>query len=729
MDQGLHNRGSASRGVTWLTAASLAHAALWFLLLGAALGAAFDLAAAASEIQAHRYVPLGFQRTIHLLLEDAADQGALDGARTAGAWILGALFLLCFPAVRALANPREFTLFLRTPSRVARAQVAILIAFGATGLALSFTEALQGRIHVVLLCIIALVGVALLALLSRGAARSEQPLDAARVANTFGAGAAALIAVAFAFPVIGPRLWRATAPESLVVFALYACACVGAFVLARRAALFSEVGGRGPLGGWRTRTVLGLLLLPALAPLCVRAFASLYGHSGVDARTNLNVVLIGIDTLRADAVDLEVPAEGARDRTPHLRALASRGMRFTHAVSQSPWTMPAFASILTGKYPLEHGAVSLTGRLRRREVLLQEILREAGYRTGSFVANTYTDSKHGFSQGSDVFGQEFILEPHEVSSSGISDQAIEFVQADDARPFFLFAHYMDPHYKYVDQPDWQWADAYTGWWKDQNDIDNLVRNRNLLKPEDVAWLRNIYDEEIAFTDRQIGRLLAALEARGVLDRTLIIVVADHGEEFLDHGNLSHTTTLYNEVVRVPLIVVPPARPGGLAGVGDGTSKRTDVVETRSVFTTVLESLGVEFAFRSRPRSLLSPPEAAPAQPEQAGGAHGDATGYAFSIVWLPDALPKWGKKVQVAALSAGRWKLIHHVTRGVYELYDLDADPRESTNLATKDAATFDSLRGVLDDWLEGQKQHAVSSPNSPLDPKLSERLRSLGYM
>ena len=154
------------------------------------------------------------------------------------------------------------------------------------------------------------------------------------------------------------------------------------------------------------------------------------------------------------------------------------------------------------------------------------------------------------------------------------------------------------HYQYLEHKGWTWADGYKGWLKDgQNDLDNLVRNRNLVTPEDLAWLRNLYDEEIAYTDGEIGRLIDALTHANVLERTLIVVVADHGEEFLDHGNFSHTTTLYEELVRVPMIlVVPNSKEAGTV--------RSDVVETRSVFSTVLDCLGLDFAARSRPRGLL-----------------------------------------------------------------------------------------------------------------------------
>ncbi len=384
--------------------------------------------------------------------------------------------------------------------------------------------------------------------------------------------------------------------------------------------------------------------------------------------------------------------------------------------------MPAFASILTGKYPLEHGAVSLSGRLRNREVTLPEILLEAGYRTGSFVSNDYTDHKHGFLQGNEVFKEDFKLPSSEISSQGITNEAIAFLESHQGDPFFMFAHYMDPHYEYRDHQGWNWADGYSGWWKDQLDIDNLVRNRNLIGAADLAWLRGLYDEEIAYTDSEIGRLLTALEKSKALSRTMIIVVADHGEEFLEHGNLSHTTTLYEELLHVPMIVVMPEM-----GPESGT-QRDDVVETRRVFSTVLERLGIDFASKTRPKGLFSDVTSASDAPVPAATAK-RVDGKAFSMLWLPDAQPKWGKCFQIASLRTARWKLIHHLTRDKYELFDLRADPGEKLEVSASHAQEFADLRRELDLWVVEQKVHAGDLPRTDAQSEHTARLRALGYM
>lgn len=704
------------RGPAWLPRSAFVSVALWLVLLGAALGCAFAMWEAWDEILHQRYARMGFGRTIFLLLERAADDGALTGALTA-LWFLFALLLACaWAPVRARLEPREFGALLRSSERTLRAQVSVAAAFGVAILVLTYTGAGLKRAELYLLCLLAALGIAGLWAIARQLRRSPNPHDPRAQATAFAAALALLVFVSLGFLVDRGRIWRPFDPKTIVANALLAAGAAATFVLVRR-----RLTGAGALRGTWMRAAALLAILPALGPLLVRASATWWGHSAFKPESALNVVVIGIDTLRFDSVDLQPPAEGERDRTPNLRKLARSGVVFDQAISQSPWTMPAFASMFTGKYPLEHGAVSLTGILRDREVTLAEILREAGYRTGSFVSNEYTNRRHGFAQGCDEFKDEFTLAANEISSQGISDQAVDFIERHAKQPFYLFAHYVDPHSEYLDHKDWAWADGYQGWWKDQLDMDNLERNQSLVGPLDMRWIRDLYDEEIANTDSQIARVVAALEQQGVLDRTLILVVVDHGEEFLDHGKFNHTTTLYEELVHVPLVVVSPR------GAPPGT-RRDDVVETRSVFTTVLESLDLEFAFKSRPRGLLTPPP--PSDPAAPAGEHTlGNTGHAFSMVWLPDAKPKWGKKFQIVSLRTARWKLIYSITRDVYELYDIAADPLEKHELSAKESVHFRQLREVLDAWLAGQKANAADVPTQTLDADLAERLKALGYM
>lgn len=382
-------------------------------------------------------------------------------------------------------------------------------------------------------------------------------------------------------------------PETWLFDGLLVSTTAVVFVALRRRALAELQRLRSsPWSHPATAGALAGIALTALA-LALPAFESQRGAPTLTAKRPLNVLLIGIDTLRADATSIYGPSLRGRDTTPNLRKLAERGIAFANAVSQAPWTMPSFASMVTGAYPHERGAFSLAGAIPDRRVLLSEVLREAGYRTSGVVSHSYVAEHRGFTQASSARREQRPRSPSdnvEVRHRPVA----EALEARGDRPFFHFAHYFDAHYEYMDQPEWTWADGYQGWLRRELDYDNLLKNRQLIGRAD-EWLVDLYEEEIAHTDAEIGRLLAWLDDSGVADETLVIVVADHGEEFLDHGSFGHTTTLYQEQVHVPLIVAP-------AGWSTPCVFR-GVVETRAIFGTVLDALDVDFGQVAREHSL------------------------------------------------------------------------------------------------------------------------------
>lgn len=431
------------------------------------------------------------------------------------------------------------------------------------------------------------------------------------------------------------------------------------------------------------------------------------------AAHDYDVVLIGIDTLRADATSLYGPSLHGRDTTPNLRKLAERGVLFRNAVSQAPWTMPSFGAIHTGRYPHEHGGFALNGAVRDSEVLLAEALREAGYETCGAVSHTYLGAHHGFAQGYERYDASNALGHRAITSKAVTDIALDMLQTRDGRPLFLFAHYFDAHYEYMDHPAWNYGDLYQGWLRHENDYENLLKNRQMVSAEENRWLIDLYEEEIAHTDREIGRLLDAVEKSGRADRTLIIVVADHGEEFLDHGSYGHTSTLWQEQLHVPLLVVPP---------GSTRSTRIDgVVETRTVFGTVLDVLGLDFAKAARARSLL-----AHVSPE--GTEVVDPNAKAFSITWLPDSEVAWGKRMCVSSLREGRWKLVRHYTWEKTMLFDLDADPKELRDLSEAEPERTAAMAATLEAWTDEQKNRG-SARKVQLDAEETRKLKELGYL
>jgi arylsulfatase A-like enzyme len=261
----------------------------------------------------------------------------------------------------------------------------------------------------------------------------------------------------------------------------------------------------------------------------------------------------------------------------------------------------------------------------------------------------------------------------------------------------------------MDNTDLPWADAYHGWLREEMDFfDNLLRMRHLVDEHDVDWLRDLYEEEIFHADREIGRLVDWLDSRGLAERTLIIVSADHGEEFVDHDSFGHTQSLFEEQLRVPLIVVAP---GGEAP----PSRAEQVVETRAIFGTVLDALQLDFDEAARAHSLLA--------------TAGADDAHAFSVLWLADAPQLGVRRFRLSSLREGRWKLIRDYTRDRVHLFDLEDDPREQNDLSERRPEVRDRMREVLETWTQEQRARAGEPPTVTVDPDTQEKLRELGYL
>jgi arylsulfatase A-like enzyme len=505
--------------------------------------------------------------------------------------------------------------------------------------------------------------------------------------------------------------WQPTDPAAWFRVAIVLAAGFAArFALAK---LGSErTAARAPVVALRP-LAFAVAALVLLAPAAVWALAQRSVAPELRAQRPLNVLVIGIDTLRADATSLRGPGPDGRDTTPRLREFAARALDFESAVSQAPWTLPSFASMFTGRYPLEHGAHRITSRLGRRETTLAEVLREAGYETCAVTSHIYLDRRHGLDQGFESFDASNALGHQAITSAAVTDLSIAALERRDGRPFFLFAHYFDPHYEYRDHESVEWADGYQGWLRDQNDFENLLKIRHLVEAPDIEWLRALYHEEIEHTDAQVGRLLDWLRASGLDQDTLVVVVSDHGEEFGERGNFGHTISLFEEQLAVPLLVAAP---------GVAAQRVRTVVETRALFDTVLETLGVDFARPRRAESWLSVAK----REREAGAALADAR--AFSCVWLDDSKLSWGKRVLAASVREGSWKLVHDLTRGRRALFDLDSDPAERRNVHG-DNAHAARLEALLEPWIKEQSALDRKTSTREVDGATERALRSLGYL
>ena len=319
----------------------------------------------------------------------------------------------------------------------------------------------------------------------------------------------------------------------------------------------------------------------------------------------MDVVLIVVDTLRSDGLG----CGGAPARqSPELDALAARSAQFRTCVSQSPWTIPALGSIVTGHYPSTHGANWLSASLSESVPTLAERFRDAGWATAGIVSHYLAGERHGFARGFDHFDERNAAGHRHISSKILTDFALDWLD-DQTGPSFLFVHYFDPHYDYRTHRGFTQTEAYGGAVEPGTDIWELRAAADDLDADDLAHLRELYAGEIRFMDHHVGRLLRSLRSR---ERDVVIAVtADHGEEFLEHGWLGHTRNLHGGLVRVPLLVHDSRRPE--------REVREDPAMLVDVHPTLLALAGLEVGegpgrdlFRETgPRDLISEVEFGP----------------------------------------------------------------------------------------------------------------------
>lgn len=316
--------------------------------------------------------------------------------------------------------------------------------------------------------------------------------------------------------------------------------------------------------------------------------------TGVVPETLPNIVFISIDTLRPD----HLGCYGyERSTSPNIDRLASQGIVFTNAYSQSPWTLPSHMTMFTSLYSHVHGLYD-DGRVLSPAIpTLPELLRKEGYATYGVVSATYVAARFGFSRGFDVFIEDFGKRAEKITARAVSFLA-DRENTDD--PFFLFVHYFDPHstYSAPDPFKTMFDSDYSG---PVNGSTETLVNINFfgkeISKEDLEHIIALYDGEIAYCDAQIGVLLSELERLGLSDNTVFILTSDHGEEFLDHGLMYHRHTLYDELLRVPFIVsFDKILPGGKTVAS--TVRHVDILPT------IMDLLDVELGIFVQGETLL-----------------------------------------------------------------------------------------------------------------------------
>ncbi len=413
------------------------------------------------------------------------------------------------------------------------------------------------------------------------------------------------------------------------------------------------------------------------------ASAQTSGHAVQKKNTKPDVLLITIDTVRAD----HVGAYGAeRGETPTIDSLARDGILFEHGYSQVPLTLASHTSLLTGTYPFYNGVQDFTGEPLKPEIrTIAQSLKANGYDTGAIVSSYVLDRSWGLNRGFDFYydvfkGSSFLEnDPGLVErKAGASvDEALRWMRKPRSSPFFLWLHLYDPHSGY-DPPE----------------------------PFHSRFVESPYDGEIAYCDSQLARVLTYLKQRGLYNRMLIVLASDHGESLGEHGEKEHGFFVYHSTLHVPLIVKPALvsgfKPHGVS----------NPVQIMAIAPTILDALNlqdpIEKQFETGSLLVQNPPKDSPEVYSESF--------YSFSSFgWSP-----------LRTINNGTYQ---YVEAPKPELYDLRADPNENNNIIGQQQAVASVLKGKLNEVVARYAPKESPAGSSELDPQAVEKLRALGYM
>lgn len=424
-----------------------------------------------------------------------------------------------------------------------------------------------------------------------------------------------------------------------------------------------------------------------------------------------SLLLISIDTLRAD----HVGSYGyARPTTPFLDELAARGARFEDVTAVSSFTLPTHASMFTGLFPLRHLALDTFDRMNaQRTPTLARILSEAGFHTAAFTGGGFLSGDYGFDTGFDRYSTVDPLAVAPGADECRLDEVADWIHRLGQRSWFAFVHtYVLHDYRAepADLPAFERAPAPEGF-----DVYALLDQRDVKASPpteaELGRLVDLYDGALHSVDRRLRLFLEPLRAEGLLANTWIVVTSDHGEEFLEHGQLRHRSTLYEELMRVPLLIVPPES-AALPGV-----RVSDSVSQVDLFATLLELLG-----RPVPEGLDGRSLAAYVRGGRAGG----------------EPTPLYGHLARSIAarsmLRTGSWKYIQSDTvlepgREAIELFDLAHDPFERQDLEGSASEPLQALGGRLAAIEAAQRLQGGERTQFQPDDALREQLTQLGYV
>ncbi|MCO5205663.1 MAG: sulfatase-like hydrolase/transferase [Anaerolineae bacterium] len=440
----------------------------------------------------------------------------------------------------------------------------------------------------------------------------------------------------------------------------------------------------------------------------------------------------------------------ARQTTPHIDRFAAEGALYEQAIAPACWTLPAHASLFTGLYPSQHGTHFGNPFLSKDVVTIAELLQRRGYATAAFTTNDWVNERFGFDRGFETFRwskrtMEWLKSLFSAETKAekviryardpfypVGHRNNKLIKAwikqsrQTGRPFFAYTLYFEPHYPY--RPHYPYAreflkDTQRPWWRVNMDPDRYMAGAATMTADDFEVINGLYDSRLAGTDAIIGRLLDDLRQDGILDDTIVIIVADHGENLGEHQLMSHQYCVYDTLAHIPLIIrYPRLFPAGM--------RITETVQSLELFTTIIDIIGIdreEIPNQVLGRSLV--PENIADKPLPFAVTEYLVSNLARMKRLYPDKdLSRYDR--QLRAIRQDGWKAIF-ASSGTAELYHVTEDAGEIHDLADVHPEHLARLQTLLQDWLlaVGAPQTiAANGSKEELDADLVKRLQDLGY-
>ncbi|GAB4566450.1 MAG: hypothetical protein Tsb0020_18170 [Haliangiales bacterium] len=429
-----------------------------------------------------------------------------------------------------------------------------------------------------------------------------------------------------------------------------------------------------------------------------------------------NVVVILIDTVRAEV--FEAVRAGNQIHTPAYDALAQDSTVFVNAYNNENWTKPSVATTLSGLYPSTHDAKKDESKLSDDVELISERLKQEGFATAGFVANGYVSDKFGFEQGWDMF-RNYIRENRKSEAEYVYRDALawltEHKQKSADAPYFLYIQTIDPHVTYkVERPYTQqyFAQEYSGPLGptiDATELQDLSKGKRNGTEADISWLKAVYHGEVTYHDEHMGKFIDQLKTMGALDDTLLVITNDHGEELQDHGKFGHGHTLFDELLRAPLLMRFP-------GLFPAAGRVGEAVENVDVAPTIIDALGLEPMASADGSSLLPLVQGKPVQRPY------------YAVSEFLD-----GRR----AVRVGDWKLMRSSSTWA-NLYNVSKDFDEDENLIDTAQIARRMCEVHLGEGLatpdKSKRQQDITirrkfqAGQADIDPVMRKQLEALGY-